>query len=201
MNRATLDQVVTDIASLVEQIIDLERIETESMEGIAKMEAEIKAVEEELTKETLIYNVNYAKNSEELTRRQNVLDVFQFILTFTRCEDATSLLQKKNAVSANLTRICSIKSTGEQTMCFSDKNIHHQFNHVMNKSSRRAISQILAEVQGPKAPSFLQMFQDPTDDQPVTTTENLAIAQSQAAETTPVAGGDELLPKGFVPAP
>ena len=48
MNRATLDQVVTDIASLVEQIIDLERIETESMEGIAKMEAEIKAVEEEL---------------------------------------------------------------------------------------------------------------------------------------------------------
>ena len=83
MNRATFDQVVTDIARLVEQITDLERIETESMEGIAKMEAEIKAVEEELTKETLIYNVNYAKNSEELTRRQNDLDVFQFILTFT----------------------------------------------------------------------------------------------------------------------
>ena len=77
------------------------------MEGIAKMEAEIKGVEEELTKETLIYNVNYAKNSEELTRRQNVLDVFQFILTFARCEEATSLLQKMNAVSANLTRICS----------------------------------------------------------------------------------------------
>ena len=91
----------------------MERIETESMEGIAKMEAEIKAVEEELTKETLIYNVNYAKNSEELTRRQNDPDVFQFILTFTRCEDATSLLQKKNAVSGNQTRICSIKSTGE----------------------------------------------------------------------------------------
>ena len=113
MNRATFDQVVTDIARLVEQITDLERIETESMEGIAKMEAEIKAVEEELTKETLIYNVNYAKNSEELTRRQNDLDVFQFILTFTRCEDAASLLQKKNAVSANQTRICSIKSTGK----------------------------------------------------------------------------------------
>ena len=40
MNRATFDQVVTDIARLVEQITDLERIETESMEGIAKMEAE-----------------------------------------------------------------------------------------------------------------------------------------------------------------
>ena len=100
MNRATFDQFVTDSARLVEQITDLERIETESMEGIAKMEAEIKAVEEELTKETLIYNVNYAKNSKELTRRQNDPDVFQFILTFTRYEDATSLLQRKNAVSA-----------------------------------------------------------------------------------------------------
>merc|ERR1719359_1082843 len=95
MNRATFDQVVTDIARLVEQITDLERIETESMEGIAKMEAEIKAVEEELTKETLIYNVNYAKNSEELTRRQNDLDVFQFILVFTKCDDATSFGQMK----------------------------------------------------------------------------------------------------------
>ena len=82
MNCATFDQVVTDIARLVEQITDLKRIETESMEGIAKMEAEIKAVEEELTKETLICNDNYAKNSEEFTRRQNDLDVFQFILTF-----------------------------------------------------------------------------------------------------------------------
>merc|ERR1719272_1177053 len=67
MNRATFDQVVTDISRLVEQITDLERVETESLEGIAKMEMEIKAVEAELSKETKIYNYNYAKNSEELT--------------------------------------------------------------------------------------------------------------------------------------
>ena len=48
MNRATFDQVVTDIARLMVQLTDLERIETESMEGIAKMEAEIKAVEDEV---------------------------------------------------------------------------------------------------------------------------------------------------------
>merc|ERR1719359_901603 len=95
MNRATFDQVVTDISRLVEQITDLERVETESLEGIAKMEMEIKAVEAELSKETKIYNYNFAKNSEELTIRQNDLDVFQFILTFTRCADATSLLQSK----------------------------------------------------------------------------------------------------------
>ena len=74
--------------TIVDVLVEhLERVAAESMEGIAKMEAEIKALEEEPTKETLIYNVNYAKNSEELTRRQNDLDVFQFILTFTRCED------------------------------------------------------------------------------------------------------------------
>merc|ERR1719265_3123530 len=181
MNRATFDQVTIDISRLVEQITDLERVETESLEGIAKTEMQIKEVEAELSKETKIYNYNFAKNNEELQKRQNDLDVFQFILTFTQCPDATSLLQKKNAVNANQTRICSIKSTGEQTMCFSDKSVQNQFNHVMSKSSRKAISQILAEVQGPKAPSFLQMSQDPTEDQPVTTTENPAIAQSQAA--------------------
>merc|ERR1719224_59586 len=84
MNRATFDQVVTDISRLVEQITDLERVETESLEGIAKTEMQIKDVEAELSKETKIYNFNFAKNSEELTRRQNDLDVFQFILTFTK---------------------------------------------------------------------------------------------------------------------
>merc|ERR1712125_175980 len=87
MNRATFDQVVTDIARLVEQITDLERVETEAMESIAKCEAEIKAIEEELTKETQIYLKNYALNDAELTRRQNDLDVFQFILEFTQCDD------------------------------------------------------------------------------------------------------------------
>ena len=86
MNRATFDQVVTDISRLVEQITDLERIETESLEGIANMDFSIKEVEAELSKETKIYMFNYAENSEELTRRQNDLDVLQFVFSFTRCE-------------------------------------------------------------------------------------------------------------------
>merc|ERR1719198_2881575 len=113
MNRATFDQITVDISRLVEQITDLERVETESLEGIAKTEMEIKAVEAELSKETKIYNYNYAKNSEELTRRQNDLDVFQFILTFTRCADATSLMQSH----VHQTRICAIRGGGH-AMCF-----------------------------------------------------------------------------------
>merc|ERR1719276_567535 len=129
MNRATFDQVVTDISRLVEQITDLERVETESLEGIAKMEMQIKDVEAELSKETKIYNYNFAKNSEELTRRQNDLDVFQFILTFTRCDDATSLLQNK--VNVNETRICAVKGGGH-TMCFRDHGSQTRFNQVMS---------------------------------------------------------------------
>lgn len=122
MNRATFDQVTTDISRLVEQITDLERVETESLEGISKTEMQIKDVMGEISKETKIYNYNFAKNNEELTRRQNDLDVFQFILEVTRCSDGTSLLQSSERDSLNETRICSIKGGGH-AMCFSD---HHQ---------------------------------------------------------------------------
>jgi hypothetical protein len=200
MNRATFDQVVTDISRLVEQITDLERVETESLEGIAKSEAEIKAVEAELTKETQIYNLNYAKNSEELTRRQNDLDVFQFILVFTKCEDATSLVQTHKAkTNVNETRICSIRGGGH-AMCFSDHGAQTRFNQIMSKSSKHAISEILSEVEGHKLPSFLQSSQEP-EESTHTTTENPAIAAAIASPAEPVAGGDEPLPKGFVPAP
>ena len=143
MNRATFDQVVTDISRLVEQITDLERVETESLEGIAKTEMQIKEVEAELSKETKVYNYNFAKNSEELTRRQNDLDVFQFILTFTRCPDATSLMQSH----VNQSRICAIKGGGH-TMCFHDHATQTRFNQMFSHASKRTISQILAEVEG-----------------------------------------------------
>jgi signal transduction histidine kinase len=107
MNRATFDQVTTDISRLVEQITDLERVETESLEGITKTDLAIQAVEAEISKETKIYNYNYAKNSEELTRRQNDLDVFQFILEFTQFDDSTSLLQ--SSANQSQSRICAVK--------------------------------------------------------------------------------------------
>jgi len=192
MNRATFDQVVTDISRLVEQITDLERVETESLEGISKMEMEIKAVEAELSKETKIYNYNFAKNNEELMKRQNDLDVFQFILTFTRCADATSLMQS----NVNQTRICAIKGGGH-SMCFSNHGAQSRFNQMMSHSSKHAISEILAEVEGHKLTNFLQLSQEPT----MTTTANPAIAAAIASPAQPVAGGEEPLPQGFVPAP
>jgi len=193
MNRATFDQVVTDISRLVEQITDLSRVESESVGGIARMEEEIVAVEEQISREIKEYNYIFAKNSDELTRRQNDLDVFQFILTFTRCPDATSLLQS----SANATRICSLKS-GAHTMCFDDYHVQTRFNQMMSHSSKHAISEILAEVDGGTIPSFLQLATST-----FTTTMNAALEQAIIApggKPEPVAGEVPPLP-GFVPAP
>merc|ERR1719498_1422240 len=95
MNRENYGQVTRDIARLIEQINDLERIESESFDGIAMKEDEIRDVEALLDKETKAYNTEFAANSAELTIRQNDLDVFQFILVFTKCEDGTSLSQMK----------------------------------------------------------------------------------------------------------
>merc|ERR1719272_2420968 len=55
-NRGTFEQVVSDISRLVEQISDLQRVETESMAGIAQMEQELQDVEATLAEETKIYN-------------------------------------------------------------------------------------------------------------------------------------------------
>jgi len=120
------------------------------------------------------------------------LDVFQFILTFTRCADATSLLQHTSNV--NETRICAVRGGGH-TMCFHDHGAQTKFNQMMARSSKHTISQILEQVEGGSMTSFLQGNQAPT------TTANPAIAAALTAPVSPVAGADEPLPKGFVPAP
>merc|ERR1719198_2646113 len=86
-------------------------------------------------------------------------------------------------------------------MCFSDHGAQTRFNQIMSKSSKHAISEILSEVEGHKLPSFLQWSQEPEEESTHTTTENPAIAAAIASPPEPVAGADEPLPKGFVPAP
>jgi hypothetical protein len=66
---------------------------------------------------------------------------------------------------------------------------------MFSQSSRRGISAVLEQVQGGSLTAFLQNHQAPT------TTPNPAIESGLAADVTPVAGGDEPMPKGFVPGP
>merc|ERR1719450_1411770 len=62
MNRENYGHVTRDIARLIEQINDLERIEAEAVEGINTKDMEIKSVEDLLEKETSAYNAEYAQN-------------------------------------------------------------------------------------------------------------------------------------------
>merc|ERR1719163_1701328 len=88
-NRGSFHQVVTDISRLVEQISDLDRASSEAMEGVASKEADIQTSQSSLEGEARTYNQIKMANEAELTIRQNDLDVFQFIMQFTKCEDAT----------------------------------------------------------------------------------------------------------------
>jgi len=216
MNRATFDQVVLDMSRLNEQITDLQRIETESIDKIGRFDAEIRQVHQDFEKEARTYNYVRSKNLEELDHRQKDLDTFQFVMTFTRCADATSLLQSH----LNETRICAIKG-GHHAMCFSNHAAQTRFNQI-SRSSKHALSEILAEVDGNKLPplpdftpssrhliaeilnevgreshSFLQAKQAPTG----TTTASPAIEVAMRVDSDPVEGKGNPMPKGFVPAP
>jgi hypothetical protein len=148
MNRENFAQVTRDIMRIIEQINDLERIEAESIEGISAQEQMIKDTEEVLAKETKLYNIEYAENKAELTIRQNDLDVFQFILVFTKCPDATSLAQ------AHM-KVCETRS-GHKTIFFTDKAAAAKYNKILTKGAKKSIDNILRAIEQDPHASFLQ---------------------------------------------
>jgi hypothetical protein len=147
MNREMYGQVTRDIARLIAQINDLERIEAEAVDGIAMKEQEIIDTEALLDQETASYNAEYATNSAELTIRQNDLDVFQFILVFTKCEDATSLGQMK---------VCESRS-GRRSLVFKDHEANQKYNKMLTPAAKKEISRLLHGFGGS---SFLQQPQN-----------------------------------------
>jgi len=134
MNRENYGQVTRDIARLIEQINDLERVEAEAVEGISAKDMEIKTVEDLLEKETSAYNAEYATNSATLTIHQNDLDVFQFILTFTKCADATSLSQVK---------LCQTES-GTRVLSFQDEAANKQYRKMLTPTARKEVNRLLS---------------------------------------------------------
>jgi hypothetical protein len=148
MNRENYAQVTRDIMRLIEQINDMERIEAEAIEGIAEKESEIKDAEELLAKETKLYNIEYAENKAELTIRQNDLDVFQFILVFTKCPDATSLAQSQM-------RVCGTQS-GRKTLFFNNEEAERKYHTMLTPTARNTVDNILRSVEHESHVSLLQ---------------------------------------------
>jgi len=144
-NRGTFEQVTSDISRLVEQISDLQRIESESIDGIASTEQQIDDVEATLAEEKKIYDQIYSVNNAEMVIRQNDLDVFTFILVFTKCADATSFVQKQGA-SVDHSRICTTHG-GNHVLHFTDKATQKKYNKMLNPKARKMVSEILGAVQ------------------------------------------------------
>merc|ERR1719498_335950 len=136
MNRENYGQVTRDIARLIEQINDLERIKADSVEGINTKDQEIKAVEELIAKETKEYNMEYSVNSAQLTIHQNDLDVFQFILVFTKCEDATSLQQMQ---------VCQTEQ-GTHVLHFQDNAVNEKYRKMLTPTAKKEVSRLLTHL-------------------------------------------------------
>jgi len=143
MNRENYGQVDRDIMRLVEQINDLGRIESEAIEGIKEKDTEIEGVEETLALEVAEYTSEYKDNQAKLTIHQNDLDVFQFILVFTQCPDATSLSQTG-------VKVCEYHDgphMGHKTILFSDKAAASKYEKILTPTARNSIDRLLRSVE------------------------------------------------------
>jgi hypothetical protein len=97
----------------------------------------IKTVEELLERETREYNAEYAVNSAQLTVFQNDMDVFQFIMTFTKCADGTSLAQFQ---------ICQTDS-GTRVFRFADEAKDAKYRKLLTPQAMRRLDHLLRSVE------------------------------------------------------
>jgi hypothetical protein len=140
-NRGSFEQVMTDIARLGEQIADLQRVISETVEFINTKDLEIIAVQAKLKQETTIYMRIYYQNKQEITIRRNDLAVFQFMLKLTKCKSAAaSLVQLGRDGPPHSANMCS---TGEGLVFdFEDKEAQKELEQMMTPTARAAIRQV-----------------------------------------------------------
>jgi len=124
MNRENYDQVHRDMMRLLEQVNDLERLESEGIENIGSLDQMITDVEYQMSEATKNYNTERAQDDQEMAIRNSDLDVFAFILKFTKCSDATSL-----------TQVCEMQS-GRRTLLFHDPETARAYAKMMRSSAR-----------------------------------------------------------------
>merc|ERR1719390_6537 len=143
-NRGSFEQVMTDIARLGEQIADLQRVISETVEFINTKDLEILAVQAKLKQETTIYLRIYYQNKQEITIRKNDLAVFQFMLKLTKCKSGAALTQLDKNGKTQGANMCS---TAEGLVFdFEDKKGQQELERIMTPSARAAIRQVLGQM-------------------------------------------------------
>merc|ERR1719443_2343537 len=147
---------MTDIARLGEQIADLQRVISETVEFINTKDLEIAAVQAKLKQETTIYMRIYYQNKQEITIRKNDLAVFQFMLQLTKCKTAAALAQldKGKPHRANM---CN--TAQGLVFDFDDKKTQQELERMMTPSARAAIRQVLGQMDMLSAKNDAAMLQ------------------------------------------
>merc|ERR1719399_1693795 len=110
-----------------------------------------------LKKDTDLYMTVYYNNQRDMTIRQNDMDVFQFMMMFTKCKSA--LLQLDSPADA---KIC--ETNLGLMLNFSDKKTQAKFEKMLKPSSIQAINEILGRVQAEEAKVAAQLLQKGVDD-------------------------------------
>merc|ERR1719327_1735715 len=141
-NRGSFEQVMTDIARLAEQIADMQRVISETVEYISTTDLEILAVQSKLKEETTTYLRIYYQNKQEMTIRKNDLAVFQFMLTLTKCKSgAAALAQLGSQGEKRTVNMCNTEQG--VVFDFEDKKAQQELERMMTPSARAAVRQVL----------------------------------------------------------
>merc|ERR1719238_841929 len=143
-NRGNFEQVMTDIARLGEQIADLQRIISETVEFINTKDLEIAAVQAKLKQETTIYMRIYYQNKQEITIRKNDLAVFQFMLQLTKCKTAAAFAQLDETGKPHRANMCN--TAQGLVFDFEDQKTQQELERMMTPSARAAIRQVLGQM-------------------------------------------------------
>merc|ERR1719238_347373 len=143
-NRGNFEQVMTDIARLGEQIADLQRIISETVEFINTKDLEIAAVQAKLKQETTIYMRIYYQNKQEITIRKNDLAVFQFMLQLTKCKTAAAFAQLDETGKPHKANMCN--TAQGLVFDFEDQKTQQELERMMTPSARAAIRQVLGQM-------------------------------------------------------
>lgn len=180
MNRENYDQVHRDMMRLLEQVNDLERVESEGIENIGALDQEITMLEGEMADAVKQYNQERAQDDQEMAIRNSDLDVFAFILKFTKCEDATSFAQ-----------VCEMQS-GRRTLLFSDPVAAKAYAKMMrsNPRSKKSVDNLLRLLQTDQTPGNLTI--PPKTAEPVMGEDGLPCASGSS-------GGEDACMKGCGP--
>merc|ERR1719235_975962 len=143
-NRGQFEQIMTDIARLGQQIADLQRVISETVEFINTKDLEIISVQATLKKETSIYLQIYYQNKHDMTIKKNDLAVFQFMLTLTKCKSAAALTQLTSHQNTSSANMCNTA----QGVVFDleDKKAQQELERMMTPSARAAIRAILGRM-------------------------------------------------------